>query len=226
MLSEPGRRRPEPAGRPAHLYRKPQSCLWPSGPLRVHGHAALRKELGAKGLFNRSDRLAAGIQIPERLLPLCERPFGECSAKCINNLFTPGLVVLQGSVLLKVEGLAEPPPELGLQSGHGKRARRQRATTLLERVGLGERITHRPGELSGGEQQRVAIARALANDPGLLLADEPTGELDTETGERILEVFTELAQDRAVIVASHDERVSAISDRILRLRDGRLLDDE
>lgn len=113
-----------------------------------------------------------------------------------------------------------------LERGYGKRTRRQRATALLERVGLEERVTHRPGELSGGEQQRVAIARAVANDPDLLLADEPTGELDTQTGERVLDIFSELAEDRAVIVASHDERVSAVADRVLRLLDGRLVDDD
>lgn len=113
-----------------------------------------------------------------------------------------------------------------LERGVDKRTRRQRATTLLERVGLGDRVDHRPAELSGGEQQRVAVARALANDPDLLLADEPTGELDTETGQRILDLFADLADDHAVVVASHDDRVSAAADRVLRLRDGRLADDD
>lgn len=112
-----------------------------------------------------------------------------------------------------------------IERGVGKRARRERATDLLEEVGLGDRLDHDPGELSGGEQQRVAVARALANDPDLLLADEPTGELDSETGERIVELFTEVAADRAVVMASHDERAIAAADRVVRLRDGRRLEE-
>lgn len=112
-----------------------------------------------------------------------------------------------------------------IEQGVGKRARRERAEELLAEVGLGDRVGHRPGELSGGEQQRVAIARALATDPDLLLADEPTGEVDTETGTHIIERLQSVATDRAVLVASHDDRVMAAADRILRLRDGSLVDD-
>lgn len=112
-----------------------------------------------------------------------------------------------------------------VERGVPKRERRERATALLERVGLGDRLTHRPGELSGGEQQRVAIARALANEPALLVADEPTGELDSATAETILEEFGDLATDHAVIVASHDDDVAAATDRTVELVDGRLADD-
>ncbi|WP_276248677.1 ABC transporter ATP-binding protein [Haladaptatus sp. YSMS36] len=112
-----------------------------------------------------------------------------------------------------------------LERGVKRSARRARATDLLERVGLGDRITHKPGELSGGEQQRVAIARALANDPAILIADEPTGELDTDTGRRILDTLSELATERAVVIASHDAQTQAIADRIVKLRDGRLVSD-
>ncbi len=112
--------------------------------------------------------------------------------------------------------VALPLVELGV----GKRQRRQRATDLLERVGLGDRSTHRPGELSGGEQQRVAIARALVTDPELVVADEPTGELDTDTGRTILEEFERVAENRAVVLASHDRDTLDICDRVLYLRDG------
>lgn len=112
-----------------------------------------------------------------------------------------------------------------VERGVDKSTRRRRATTLLERVGLGDRLTHRPSQLSGGEQQRVAIARALVNDPDFLLADEPTGELDSETGRRILDIFEELAGDHAVVIASHDDRVAEAAGRRLRLRDGRLTND-
>jgi putative ABC transport system ATP-binding protein len=113
--------------------------------------------------------------------------------------------------------VALPLVELGVS----KDERRRRATTLLEDVGLGNRVTHKPGELSGGEQQRVAVARALATDPAVVVADEPTGELDTETGQQILELFTAAASDdAAVIVASHDKPTIEHADRVIQLRDG------
>jgi putative ABC transport system ATP-binding protein len=118
--------------------------------------------------------------------------------------------------------VALPLIETGMSAGR----REERATDLLERVGLGDRLTHAPGELSGGEQQRVAIARALANDPDLVLADEPTGELDTDTGMTVLDLLSEVSADRAVVVASHDDRVVGLADRIIRLRDGELIPDE
>ena len=109
-----------------------------------------------------------------------------------------------------------------VERGVSRRKRRQLATTLLDRVGLGDRIDHRPAELSGGEQQRVAIARALIGDPDLLIADEPTGELDSETGRRVLEVIEEVSDERAVVFASHDPAALAVADRTIGLRDGRV----
>ncbi|MBN1900481.1 ABC transporter ATP-binding protein [Candidatus Sumerlaeota bacterium] len=94
--------------------------------------------------------------------------------------------------------------------------------TLLEKVGLGERLHHRPFELSGGQQQRVAIARALANDPAIILADEPTGNLDLKTGHEIIELLNELKETRGVtiITATHDMKMLDASDRVLWLEDG------
>lgn len=109
-----------------------------------------------------------------------------------------------------------------VELGHSKRDRRQRAESLLAAVGLDDRVTHRPGRLSGGEQQRVAIARALATDPSLVVADEPTGELDSETGARVLDLLVDVADDRAVVLASHDQQALDVCDRVLRLRDGAL----
>jgi len=104
--------------------------------------------------------------------------------------------------------------------------RRKRARSLLERVGLGDRVRHKPNELSGGERQRVAIARALANDPEIILADEPTGNLDTETGGPILSLLKDLsAKDgKTVILVTHDPEAAEIADRVVRLRDGRIAD--
>ncbi|MCH7761471.1 ABC transporter ATP-binding protein, partial [candidate division TA06 bacterium] len=104
--------------------------------------------------------------------------------------------------------------------------RHQIAHTLLERVGLAHRMKHNPSELSGGERQRVAIARALVNNPKILLADEPTGNLDSSTAKEILEIFEELHREgRTVILVTHESYVARYSDRILSLRDGKVIDD-
>ena len=97
-----------------------------------------------------------------------------------------------------------------------------RARQILERVGLGERLHHRPDELSGGQQQRVAIARALANEPAIVLADEPTGNLDLHTGEEIINLLAQLSRELGVpvISATHDHKMLATSDRILWIKDG------
>ena len=109
--------------------------------------------------------------------------------------------------------------------GVKRRDRMERARHLLEKVGLGDRVTHRPNELSGGERQRVAIARALANDPEILLADEPTGNLDSETGATILDLLKRLSVDqgKTMILITHDPDAAAIAHRIVRLRDGRVV---
>lgn len=107
-----------------------------------------------------------------------------------------------------------------VQAGTPRNDRRERATELLEHVGLGDRTSHRPQSLSGGEQQRVAIARALAVDPAVVIADEPTGELDRNTGEKVLNLLTDIGTDRAVIVASHDEYTLDRTDRVIQLLDG------
>jgi len=101
--------------------------------------------------------------------------------------------------------------------------RRLRATKALTRVGLGERLHHAPSRLSGGQQQRVAIARALANDPDIIIADEPTGSLDSISSEEIMKLFTELNhQGKTIIMVTHEDEVAAYAQRIIRLRDGRI----
>jgi putative ABC transport system ATP-binding protein len=112
------------------------------------------------------------------------------------------------------------------EAGVGRSERSQRTRELLEYVGLASRAGHRPSELSGGEMQRVAIARALANRPRLLLADEPTGELDQATGEQIVALLDRLHADgTAVVVVTHDPAVAGRAHRLLRMRDGRIVEE-
>jgi putative ABC transport system ATP-binding protein len=112
------------------------------------------------------------------------------------------------------------------EAGVARAERRARARELLEYVGLGARADHRPSELSGGEMQRVAIARALANRPRLLLADEPTGELDKATGEQIVMLLDRLHADgTAVVVVTHDSAVASRARRLIRMRDGAIVED-
>ncbi|MGQ9552564.1 MAG: ABC transporter ATP-binding protein [Anaerolineae bacterium] len=106
--------------------------------------------------------------------------------------------------------------------------RRQRAMRALEAVGLGARIKHKPNELSGGERQRVAIARALVNDPSIILADEPTGNLDSKSGAEVMAIFQRLNQERGITIVfvTHDTGIACCTKRIVRIRDGQLLSDE
>lgn len=105
--------------------------------------------------------------------------------------------------------------------------RKLRARAALERVGLGDRLHHRPNQLSGGQQQRVAIARALVNEPSIVLADEPTGNLDSRSGVEVMAVLQELhAQGITVVLVSHDDRVSRHAERIVQIMDGRIVRDE
>jgi putative ABC transport system ATP-binding protein len=109
--------------------------------------------------------------------------------------------------------------------GTSEEERRKRAESLLSSVGLGERISHRPAELSGGERQRVAIARALANDPEVIVADEPTGNLDSSTGKQIMDIIINLhkTEQKTIIVVTHDPAIADYSKQIVNIKDGKLL---
>jgi ABC-type antimicrobial peptide transport system, ATPase component len=110
-------------------------------------------------------------------------------------------------------------------AGVGREKRLKRGEELLVRVGLGERIHHKPSELSGGQQQRVAIARALSNDPGIIIGDEPTGNVDTDAGNAIMDILGGLNREgRTIIVVTHDAEIAARAGRIKRMRDGMVLE--
>jgi len=136
--------------------------------------------------------------------------------------------VFQAFNLIRVLTAAENvavPLEL---DGVNEHAARRRAVAALELAGLGERVDHYPGELSGGEQQRVAIARALVNEPVLLLADEPTGNLDTATSDRVMGLLRRIVDDhgQTILIVTHNARHASMADRIVYLRDGRIADEQ
>ncbi len=121
-----------------------------------------------------------------------------------------------------LENVVLPAEFAGTPTGEA----RGRAVELLQRVGLDGRLRHRPGQLSGGEQQRVAIARALINHPALVLADEPTGNLDSKTGAAIVDLLASLADEQTVLVATHDERINRVANRVIYVSDGQVVQDE
>jgi putative ABC transport system ATP-binding protein len=137
-----------------------------------------------------------------------------------------GFVFQQFNLLPRTPALRHV--ELPLQyAGAGRGERHKRARAALETVGLGDRASHRPDELSGGQQQRVAIARALVTRPSIIMADEPTGNLDSRSGQEILTIFDQLnAQGITVIFVTHDREIAAHSRRVIRLRDGLIEKDE
>jgi putative ABC transport system ATP-binding protein len=134
-----------------------------------------------------------------------------------------GFVFQQFNLIPTLTARQNVEAALAPAGGNGTQ-RHERAAELLESVGLGQRAEHLPGQLSGGEQQRVAIARALANEPRVVLADEPTGNLDSTTGEEIVGLLRALAGDhgRTVVLVTHDAGIARGADRVIRLRDGRL----
>ena len=176
------------------------------------GKSSLLHVIGAMDRPSSGQLRVAGqdlIALPEAALTRFRRQTVGFVFQAFNLI--PNLTALE-NVMLPMEFNGVPASE-----------RRERASARLERVGLGKRLSHRPRELSGGEQQRVAIARALANDPPLVLADEPTGNLDSKTGQLIYELLKEIARERTVVVVTHAEVLAQMADRVVHIKDGQFV---
>ena len=185
--------------------------MGPSG----SGKSTLLNLIGGLDRFNRGRILVDGVDI----VTLNEDELAHYRQKEVGFIFQSYNLIPTLTALGNVE-LAL------LFAGADKKERLQRSRDVLETVGLGERLDHRPTELSGGEQQRVAIARALINQPSLMLADEPTGNLDTQSGKEIMELLRTMNKRyrQTSIVVTHDAEVAEQADRVLHIRDGRLVD--
>ena len=156
----------------------------------------------------------------ENVLKLKDRELSDLRLKSIGFVFQSFQLMPRESA---VENVALPLSYAGVR----KKERRIRATKTLERVGLGDRVNFRPTQLSGGQKQRVAIARAMVNHPKILLADEPTGALDSKSGEQIMELFDSLNEEGVTIVMiTHDPRIAAKAKRIVRIIDGEIYEGE
>ena len=137
-----------------------------------------------------------------------------------------GFVFQTFNLLARIDALRNVELPL-VYSGMGKEERLEKAENALINVGLGDRMTHKPNELSGGQRQRVAIARALINNPAIILADEPTGNLDSKTSEEIMNIFKEIhKRGNTIIVVTHEPDIAAFADRIVRLKDGYIESDQ
>ena len=138
-----------------------------------------------------------------------------------------GFVFQSYNLLSRTTALSNVELPLRYQGGISTRKRRELAIEALEAVGLGDRIKHRPNELSGGQQQRVAMARALVSNPSIIMADEPTGNLDSNSGKEIMELLLNLNREKGIclIIVTHDPEIAALTDRIVTIKDGVVVED-
>ena len=188
------------------------AIMGPSG----SGKSTLMNMIGCLDTPTSGSYLLEGRSVRE----MSDRQLAEVRNKRIGFVFQTFNLLPRATVLANVE----LPLVYG---GVGKAERRKRAAEAIAMVGLSDRIHHQPNELSGGQRQRVAMARALVGNPSIILADEPTGNLDSATGEEIMSVIDELhARGQTVIVVTHEDHVAAHARRVIRLRDGMIEQDE
>ncbi|MGI6730825.1 MAG: ABC transporter ATP-binding protein [Anaerovoracaceae bacterium] len=184
------------------------AILGPSG----SGKSTLMNIIGCLDIPTSGEYILSGRKIADQ----DEKTLAHIRSKEIGFIFQSFHLLSRQSALKNVELPM-------IYSGKNKKERRERAIELLAKVGLEDKINHRPNQLSGGQQQRVAIARAVANNPTILLADEPTGALDQKTGKQVMELFHQLNDEgRTIIMITHDSSIAKEAKRVVRILDGNL----
>lgn len=188
------------------------SIMGPSG----SGKSTLMNITGLLDVFDEGEYILNNQNISEHL----DKELAHIRNKEIGFIFQSFNLMPRMTVL---ENVALPL----IYAGVSARERTERATEALAKVGLADRVNHRPNEISGGQKQRVAIARAIVNDPAVILADEPTGNLDTKTAEEIIRIFQNLNRDGAtILMVTHEREIADYSKKIIHLRDGKIIDEE
>ena len=187
------------------------SIMGPSG----SGKSTLMNIIGCLDLPTSGEYLLDG----EKVFNLTDDQLASIRNRKVGFVFQKFMLLPRSTALANVE--------LPMRYAGAGRSDFKKARQALESVGLGDRIHHKPPELSGGQQQRVAIARALVNDPAILMADEPTGNLDSKSGKEIMELIVRLNKDlgTTVIIVTHDPRIGEQTERVLRIQDGRVLEE-